>query len=84
MDTINYSNARQNLATLLEKVSNDRAPVEIIRRDKPSAILIDKDDYDSMVETLYVLSSSVNAARLNESIVELESGGGLIETIADN
>ncbi|MBW8320914.1 MAG: type II toxin-antitoxin system Phd/YefM family antitoxin, partial [Rhizobium sp.] len=45
MDTVFFSKARAELAGLLDKVNEDAAPVEIVRRDKPSAILIGKEEY---------------------------------------
>jgi antitoxin YefM len=64
MDTIFFSKARAELAGLLDKVNDDAAPIEIIRRDKPSAVLMGKDEYDSLVETIHLISSPTNAARL--------------------
>lgn len=64
MDTIFFSKARAELAGLLDKVNDDAAPIEIVRRDKPSAVLMGKDEYDSLVETIHLLSSPTNAARL--------------------
>ncbi|MFN3443521.1 MAG: type II toxin-antitoxin system Phd/YefM family antitoxin, partial [Rhizobium rosettiformans] len=42
MDTIFFSKARAELAGLLDKVNDDAAPIEIVRRDKPSAVLMGK------------------------------------------
>ena len=44
MRTVMFSKARESLASLLDEVAQDRVTVEIVRRDKPSAVLIDKDD----------------------------------------
>jgi antitoxin YefM len=74
MDTVIFSKARAELAGLLDKVNDDAAPIEIVRRDKPSAVLISKDEYEGMVETLYLLSTPANAARLYESKADIEAG----------
>ncbi|MBO3761156.1 type II toxin-antitoxin system prevent-host-death family antitoxin [Ciceribacter sp. L1K22] len=74
MDTIFFSKARAELAGLLDKVNDDAAPVEIVRRDKPSAVLMGKDEYESLVETIHLLSSPANAARLLNAKKDLESG----------
>lgn len=74
MDTVFFSKARAELAGLLDKVNEDAAPIEIVRRDKPSAILLSKDEYESMMETLYLLSTPANAARLREGIADIEAG----------
>ena len=62
MDTVFFSKARAELAGLLDKVNEDAAAVEIVRRDKPSAILIGKEEYEGMMETIHLLSSPANAA----------------------
>ena len=77
MDTIQFSKARQELARLLDRVSADKAPVEILRRDKPSVVLIDKAEYEGMMETLHLLSSPRNAERLLRSIAEADAGHGV-------
>jgi antitoxin YefM len=74
MDTVFFSKARAEFAGLLDKVNDDAAPIEIVRRDKPSAILMSKDEYEGMVETLYLLSTPANAARLREGMADVEAG----------
>ena len=74
MDTVMFSKARAEFASLLDKVNDDAAPVEIIRRDKPSAVLMSKEEYEGMMETLYLLSSPANAARLREGMADIEAG----------
>ncbi len=74
MRTVMFSKAREELAGLLDEVSNDRVPVEIIRRNKPSAILIDKDEYEGMLETLHLMSTPANAKALMEAIESVKEG----------
>jgi len=81
MDTVFFSKARSELAGLLDKVNEDAAPIEIVRRDKPSAILMSKDEYEGMVETLYLLSTKANAARLYEAQADIEAGRYSLKTI---
>jgi antitoxin YefM len=74
MDTVFFSKARNELASLLDKVNDDAAPIEIVRRNKRSAILISKEDYEGMVETLHLLSTPANAARLHQGRLDVEAG----------
>ena len=77
MRTTSYSEFRQNLAANLDKVSDDCEPVIITRdRGKPAAVLMSLEEFSSYEETLYLLHSPRNAARLREAIAELEAGGG--------
>lgn len=59
-----YTKARENLASLLDKVIDDREIVVIERRNKPNVALIAEDELASLRETAYLLRSPQNAARL--------------------
>lgn len=74
MRTVMFSKARGELAGILDEVSKDRVPVEIVRRNKPSSIIIDKDEYEGMMETLHLMSSPANAKRLLEAVENLTKG----------
>ncbi|MEW8052275.1 MAG: type II toxin-antitoxin system prevent-host-death family antitoxin [Candidatus Thiodiazotropha sp.] len=76
MDTIAYSIARAKLASTMNQVCEDHAPVIITRKGAGSVVMISLDDYQALEETAYLLRSPKNARRLLESIAELESGGG--------
>lgn len=74
MRTVMFSKARDELASLLDEVADDRTAIEIMRRDKASAILIDKREYDGMMETLHLMSTPANAKRLMEAIENVNAG----------
>ena len=76
MDAISYTSARANLASTMEKVCNDHAPVIITRKSESPVVMMSLEDYEAMEETTYLLRSPANANQLLESIAELESGGG--------
>ena len=76
MDIISYSQARQDLARLMDKVSDDRSPLIVTRRGKRSVVMLSLEDYRGMEETLYLMRSPVNARRLLSSIRSLERGEG--------
>ena len=78
MTIVTYSYARQNLAKLMEEVERDHAPVFISRqRRRGASVLVSQEDWDSMQETLYLLKSPKNAARLRKSIADLNAGKGV-------
>lgn len=76
MDAISYTAARANLATTMQKVCNDHAPVIITRKSEAPVVMISLEDYEAMQETTYLLRAPTNARRLLESVAELESGKG--------
>jgi antitoxin YefM len=70
---ITATEARKNLFPLIEKVNEDRVPIEIMSR-RGNAVLISKDDYDALEETAHLLRSPANARRLLESLLQARSG----------
>lgn len=61
---VTYSQARANLATLLDKATEDRETIIIHRRGKEAAALISADELSALLETAYLLRSPTNARRL--------------------
>ena len=74
MDSITYSDFRSHLAETLDSVNNDHKPILITRKGGKAAVVIGLDDFHSYEETAYLMASPVNAARLNESIAQIEAG----------
>lgn len=70
---ITASEARKNLFPLIEKVNDDRAPVEITSK-RGNAILMSVDDYEAWQETAYLFRSPANARRLLDAADALERG----------
>ena len=84
MKTASYSEFRRNLASMIEGVVDDHAPVIITRdRGKPAAVLMSLEDFASYEETAFLLRSPSNAKDLRQSIEELEAGGGSEKTLIE-
>lgn len=79
MQHITYTDARANLAAVLNRVNDDAEPVAISRKNGPGVVLVGEDEYNSMIETLYLFSNPANATHLKASLDELDNGD--IETI---
>ena len=74
MDAVSYSNLRQNLKAYMDRVYNDRDPLIITRKNDENLVLISIDEYNSLMETNYLLSNEANAEHLKKSIKQYESG----------
>jgi len=74
MQTISYSSLRQNLSAIMNKIESERDTVHITRKNHESMVMMSEDDYNSMQETLYLLSNPNNAKRLYESIDQANNG----------
>jgi antitoxin YefM len=71
--SISASEARKTLFPLIEQVNNDHTVVEITSRSG-DAVLMSADDYRSWQETVYLLRSPANAARLMKAIADYKAG----------
>ena len=76
MEILSASEARANLFSLVEQVNKDHLPREITSR-KGNAVLLSKDDWDSLQETVYLQSipgfvQSVRAAEQEDDWVSEE------------
>jgi antitoxin YefM len=84
MPVVTYSYARQNLAKLMDEVERDCAPISISRqRKRGGAVLISQAEWDSIQETLYLLSNPKNAQDLRDAIAELAAGKGVEHEILE-
>jgi len=71
-----YSNARNNLASLLNQVTDDREIVVISRRGHDDVAMVSSSELSSLLETEYLFRSPKNAVRLIRALEEVRSGGG--------
>ena len=71
MEIVSASNARANLFGLVEQVNKDHLP-RVISSRKGDAVLLSKDDWDSLQETLYLQSvpGLVDSVREAEQVDE--------------
>lgn len=73
MRAITYTEARNNLASELDRV-NDDYDVTIITRQKAEAgVLMSLKEYESLMETAHLLRSPKNAMRLMKAIEDIEN-----------
>jgi antitoxin YefM len=70
MRVINYTEARASLKHVLDTVTQDHDVMVINRRDGADAVVMGLDHYQSVMETLYLMSSPANAAALNKAIAQ--------------
>ena len=76
MKAITYTAAREGLASAMDQVCRDRAPMVITRNRDQAVVLMSLDDYEELEETAHLLRSPANARRLLAAMQSLESGKG--------
>jgi antitoxin YefM len=77
MKTLSSTELRANLSAVMDQVNDDHAPVIVTRARGKPVVMVSLEDWTSMDETTYLLSSPKNAERLLEAVRELKAGGGV-------
>jgi antitoxin YefM len=78
-----YSRAREQFATLLDRVTKDREVVIIQRRGAEDVAMIAADELASLTETAYLLRSPQNAERILSALARALKNEGKPQSIDD-
>ena len=77
-----YSDAREHLAELLDRATEDREVVFIDRRGHERTALVAADELESLLETAHLLRSPKNAARLLSALRRALANRGRRQSVA--
>ena len=83
MQVVSFTEARNNLKSVLDQVVNDADCTIITRRDAEDAVVMSLDYYNSLMETVHLLRSPANAAHLQRSLEQAERGELLAHPLLD-
>jgi antitoxin YefM len=83
MQVISYTDARNSLKVVIDKVIDDQAPTLIHRREGGNAVLLSEEAYASMQETLYLLSNPTNARALMRLVAQAKAGKAKARKLID-
>jgi antitoxin YefM len=83
MISTTYSQARQNLAALLDQVAQDREIAVIKRRGCADVALVAADELSSLLETAHLLRAPANAKRLLTALQRAQSKKLPAKSLAD-
>jgi antitoxin YefM len=78
-----YTQARANLASLLDEATSNREIVIIQRRGEEDVALIAADELAGLLETIHLLRSPKNAERLLAALSRARARQGTAETIEE-
>ncbi|MDD2815078.1 MAG: type II toxin-antitoxin system prevent-host-death family antitoxin [Thiotrichaceae bacterium] len=84
MNILTFSEARASLKSVMDDVCKDHCPTVITRVNNEHVVMLSLADFNSMEETLYLLSSQKNASRLMESIAQIKAGKALQRELIRN
>lgn len=74
MEAVTYSKARNNLKKIMDSVCDNIETFIITRKNNRNVVMISLEEYNSITETLHLLSTPENTKRLLRSIEEIEKG----------
>ena len=84
MQIVNFSDARNNLKGIIDRVVDDADYTVIARRDAPNAVIVSQEYFDSMMETIHLLKIPANATHLQKSIAQHRQGKAKVrQLVAD-
>ena len=78
-----YSNARANLASILDEVVDQKQIFIVKRRNDKNVALIAEDELSSLLESVYLLRSPENAKRLHRAMEWSESEAAQPQTLSE-
>jgi len=81
MIATNFSEFRTDLKKFLDSVEDNNETLIIKRKTGKGTVLISLEEYNSLMETMHILSSKKNADRLYESIQQMKDGNIVEPTI---
>lgn len=70
---ISDNQANKSLEDYLDLVAEDQIPTVITNASGHHVVLLTLSEYQSMEETIHLLSSSANATRLHDSIAQFQA-----------
>ncbi len=81
MTETTYTNLRQRLASVLDRVANDREVVVVRRKREQTVALIPADELAGLMETAHLLRSPKNAQRLLSALKRATNRKGKTEAL---
>ena len=74
MEAVNFLEFRENLKGFLDKSYDNHEAIIVTRKEGKNMVVISMEDYNSIMETNYLLSNKVNAEHLFKSIEQIKKG----------
>jgi antitoxin YefM len=74
MEQISTHEIRTNLTIIFDRINHNHEVMFVKRNKTQSVVLLDANDYNSLMETLYLLQNPANAERLYKGIEQHRQG----------
>ncbi|MDW7672703.1 MAG: type II toxin-antitoxin system Phd/YefM family antitoxin [Bacillota bacterium] len=80
MLAVNYSTIRNHFKDYCDKVTDDYETVIVTRKNEKNVVIISLEEYNNMMENLFIMSNRKNYERLIESRRQIEKGAAVLKT----
>ena len=74
MTTVPLAEARANLSRLVERAATTHERIEVTKNGRRAAVILSADDYDTIMETLDILSDSDLVTAIARGEAEIRRG----------
>ncbi|HEW98661.1 MAG: type II toxin-antitoxin system Phd/YefM family antitoxin [Candidatus Parabeggiatoa sp. nov. 3] len=74
MEQISAHEIETNLTGVFNRVNQNHEVISVVRNESQSVVLLDANDYNGLMETLYLLQNPANAERLRKGIEQHRQG----------
>ena len=83
MKIVTFTEARNKLKAVLDRVVDDADYTVITRRDADDTVVMSLEYFNSLLETVHLLKSPANAAHLERSIAQYRQGQVIEKDLLD-
>ena len=82
MIAVNYSNIRANLKTYMDKTRDDFETI-VITSKNGNVVMISEEEYNNLMENLFIMNNPAMRERLNHSIQQFANGETVLKTLEE-
>ena len=82
MIAVNYSNIRANLKTYMDKTRDDYETI-VITSKNGNVVMISEEEYNNLMENLFIMNNPAMRERLNHSIQKFANGETVLKTLEE-
>lgn len=83
MLAINYSTIRNNLKEYCDKITNDYETIIVTRKDEKNIVMLSLEEYNNLIENVFIMSNKKYYDRLLESKKQLEQGNTIQKSMKE-
>lgn len=83
MIAVNYSTIRQKLKEYCDKATDDFETIIVTRKDEKNVVIMSQEEYNNIMENIYIMSNKAYYDELLESKNQLEKGMNVMKTMKE-